>query len=159
MSNQPPQDMSQNEISAFHGKLISLYRQIQGMPYHVRQALGVATEADSAKTIGDMIDQAEEQIDAQIEAAEQRDDVNTAGQVSALKALKISVPFHFSLGQKDMNWLNETINQIIGEPNSTNPDTQAQASASGDQAGSEIASESAPTQEDTSTGKIPPVEA
>jgi len=156
----PPSQMSQQEIDAFHGHLASFAKRVAGLPYLVRQALGMQTEAQSSQVIGDLISQAEDRLDQAISDTEKRDDRNTAEQVEALKALKITVPYHYTLGQKDQVWLNEQINAIIGTPNISDK-TQADAvGAAADQTNSELASEATTTHEDvTQTAKPAPQEA
>jgi hypothetical protein len=157
---QPPEDMSQEEVDAFHGHLASFVKRINGLPYHIRQALGMQTESMSSQVIGDLISQSEDRIDQEIASAEQRNDENTATQVAALKALKVTIPYHYTLGQKDEVWLNDQINAIIGTPNISDK-TQADAiGAEADKTNSELATESSTTHEDlTVTAKTAPQEA
>ena len=153
MSNQPPADMSAQEIRMFHGQLFALWQRIQGLPYAIRQAMGMQAEEQSSQDIGDSISAAYDTINAQIAAAMKRDDANTATQVSALKALKVTIPYHYSLGQKDENWLNDQINQIIGTPNVSDV---KQANAIGNSVQSPPPSWEDTTEQENLTGEKPP---
>lgn len=155
---QDPTDMPPKELSAFHGAIYNLWQNIQGLPYAMRQALGLQVESQSSEVVGDLIQNAYNALNAAIQAAMQRDDVNTATQVAALKALKATVPYHYSLGNKDENWLNEQINTIIGEPNVSNT---SQANAIGNAVPSPPKSwEDTTSQENTASGaKAPQSEA
>jgi hypothetical protein len=159
MTQQAPSDMPQNEIDAFHGHLASFVKRVRGLPYLVRQQLGLETEANASQDIGDLISQAEDKLDQAISDAEKRDDKNTASQVASLKALKITVPYHYTLGQKDEVWLNDQINAIIGAPNISDPTLANAVGAQADATNSEIAAETSTSHEDVTAPKPAPQEA
>ncbi|MHB8545653.1 MAG: hypothetical protein ACYDAJ_02675 [Nitrosotalea sp.] len=120
MAQQPaPNDMSDQEVASFHGHLASLWRRIQGLPLPVRQQIGLQEEENTAQDLGDLIASAY----SQIENAEKNlpDDAQMSDKMKALEALKVTVPYHVTFGQKDQTWINDAINQIIqgGQPNTS----------------------------------------
>ena len=119
-----PSDMSQQEVNAFHSNLASLWQKVQNLPLAARQALGLSTEVNTSQTIGNLIDNAEEQIDSAINNLP--DDAQMSDKKQALLALKVTVPYHFSFGQKDQVWLNSAINCIV---DGKNPNTSTVVSS------------------------------
>jgi hypothetical protein len=118
MTQQPaPNDMSDQEVQSFHGHLASLWRRIQGLPLPVRQQLGLQEEENTSQDLGDLIASAYGQIEDAIKNLP--NDAQMSDKMKALEALKVTVPYHITFGQKDQVWLNDAINQIIqgGQPN------------------------------------------
>lgn len=153
MTQQPPSDMSQNEVDAFHGHLVSLWKRVQNLPLSVRQQLGLKEEENTAQTIDDLIESAHIKIENAIDNLP--DDAQMSDKKKALQALSVTVPYHVSFGQKDETWINDAINAIIDEQK---PNTSKVISST--LTNPEIAAESTTSHEDvTQTAKPPQQEA
>ncbi|MGI0094188.1 MAG: hypothetical protein ACREA8_08805 [Nitrosotalea sp.] len=148
MTQNPPQDMSDQEVASFHGHLASLWRRIQGLPLPVRQQLGLQEEENTAQDIGDIIASCQNKIENAIDNLP--DDAQMSDKKKALQALSVTIPYHVSFGQKDEVWLNDAINAIIDgkDPNtstvvSSTVPTSAAASPSATSANHEVLTDGA----------------
>jgi|SRR6185312_2754385 len=118
MSNQnAPADMSQEEVGFFHRKIADLWNHIQGLPLPVQQKLALQSESETSQDIGDMIANADQMINDAIKNLP--DDATMSDKEKQLQALRVTVPYHYTMGQKDETWLNDQINSIISPNVST----------------------------------------
>jgi len=126
--------MTDQEQASFHGHLASLWRRIQGLPLPVRQQLGLQEEENTSQDVGDLIASAYSQIEDAIKNLP--DDAQMSDKMKALQALKVTVPYHVTFGQKDEVWLNDAINKIIqgNQPNTSTVVSSTVPAASTDSA-------------------------
>lgn len=76
-------------------------------------------QKDVTQAEGDLEEQAYDLIDSAIDDAESRDDKDTASQVSGLMALRDNVPMLLSIPQMTIVKIQEQVNKVLGEPNSS----------------------------------------